>query len=321
MKYAFIEAHRGQHRIATMCRVLDVSSSGYYAWRRRGPGRRELADRKLLRAIQDVHHKSRGRYGARRIRAELKALGHRCSRKWVARLMAEHGIEARRRRRYRITTQSKHNKTVAPNVLNREFKAGAPNQKWVADITYIPTAEGWLYLAETSLLGLIDSYGIELVHPRREGRSPKQIGRKGSSNRRWIVGGKLCLLLNHLGLIVEWACDTANVYDGSAFQALVDQVAGQMVVFSDVHFEKQDWQPSNLRLCKRGEWNSRMLIETVLSMLTVVCHLKKVMHRVWAYFQSRLAYTVAIFNLLVQWHGLQPDQNGFVSLSIAEFSL
>lgn len=177
------------------------------------------------------------------------------------------------------------------------------------------------FLVKPSLIGLIDSYGIELLHPRREGRSPKQIGRKGSSNRRWIVGGKLCLLLNHLGLIVDWACDTVNVYDGSAFQALVDGVADQMVVFSDVHFEKKNWHPTNLRLCKRGEWNSRMLIETVLSMLTRVCHLKKVNHRIWAYFEARLAYTVAIFNLLVQWHGLQPDEKGLVSLSIAEFSL
>jgi transposase InsO family protein len=147
MKYAFIETHRGQHRVSTMCRVLEVSSSGYYAWRKRTPGQRELADRKLLLAIREVHRRSHARYGARRIQAELKAQGHRCSRKRVARLMAEHDLEARRRRRYRITTQSKHNKAVAPNVLNREFKAEAPNQKWVADITYIPTAEGWLYLA------------------------------------------------------------------------------------------------------------------------------------------------------------------------------
>jgi hypothetical protein len=106
------------------------------------------------------------------------------------------------------------------------------------------------FLAAPSLLGVIDSYGIELIHPRREGRSPKQIGRKGSSNRRWIVGGKLCLLLNHLGLVVDWDCDTANVYDGSAFQHLVDNVAEEMVVFADLHFSKQGWQPPNLRLCR-----------------------------------------------------------------------
>ena len=178
-------------------------------------------------------------------------------------------------------------------------------------------------MAEPSLIGVIDTYGIELIHPRREGRSDRQIGRKGKSNWRWIVGGKLCLLLNHLGLVVGWACDTANVYDGTpaAFQALVDEVADVMLVFSDVGFEKKDWNPTNLKLCKRGEWNSRMLIETVLSMLTTVCHFKKVGHRVWTYFETRLAYTMGVFNLLVQWDGLTPDEDGLVPLSIASFSL
>jgi putative transposase len=126
MKYAFIEAQRGQHR------VLEVSSSGYYAWRKRRPSQRELTDHRLLTAIQEAHRKSRSRYGARRIRAALTAQGYRCSRKRVARLMNEHGIEAKRRRRHRITTQSRHNKPVAPNRLNREFSAEAPNQKWLA---------------------------------------------------------------------------------------------------------------------------------------------------------------------------------------------
>jgi hypothetical protein len=178
-----------------------------------------------------------------------------------------------------------------------------------------------LFMAEPSLIGLIDSYGIELIHPRREGRSKQQIGKKGKSNWRWIVGGKLAILVNHLGLVVKWACDTANVYDGSAFQALVDSVADWMVVLSDEGFDKKDWHPTNLKLCKRGEWNTRMLIESILSMLTTVCHFKKVAHRVWSYFESRLAYTMALFNILVQWHGLQPDDTGFVHLSIAEFSL
>ncbi|MFN8440526.1 MAG: transposase [Caldilineaceae bacterium] len=94
------------------------------------------------------------------------------------------------------------------------------------------------FMAEPSLIGVIDSYGIELLHPVREGRSEQQIGRKGKSNHRWIVGGKLCYVLNHLGLIVSWDCDTANVYDGSSFQQLVDDLADWMVVFSDTGFEK-----------------------------------------------------------------------------------
>lgn len=177
------------------------------------------------------------------------------------------------------------------------------------------------FLAAPSLLGLADSFGIELLHPRREGRSEQQIGRKGYSNHRWIVGGKLCVVLNHLGLVVGWDCDTANVYDGSAFQDLVDSVADQMVVFVDPHFVKRDWLPAHLKVCKRGEWNSRMLVETFLSMLTVVVHFKHLSQRVWDYFQMRLAFTMAMFNLLVQWHGLDPDDNGFVRLSLADFSL
>lgn len=177
------------------------------------------------------------------------------------------------------------------------------------------------FMAAPSLIGLIDTFGIELIHPRREGRSDRQIGRKGKSNWRWIVGGKLCLLLNHLGLVVDWAVDTANVYDGSAFQDLVDGVADQMVVFSDTGFEKKDWHPTNLKTCKRGEWNTRMLVETVLSMLTATCHIKKMAHRVWSYFESHVGYTLALFNVLVQWYGLQPDEHGFVHLSIADFSL
>lgn len=181
----------------------------------------------------------------------------------------------------------------------------------------------WLkrFMAAPSLLGVIDSYGIELIHPRREGRSRQQIGKKGLSNKRWIVGGKLCLLLNHLGLIVNWDVATANVYDGTAFQTMVDDVAEAMLVLADEHFKKRDWHPTNLKICPRGTWNDRMMVETVLSMLTVVCHFKRVGHRVWDYFKSRVGYTMALFNILVQWHGLQPDDDGFVHLSIAEFSL
>lgn len=177
------------------------------------------------------------------------------------------------------------------------------------------------FLADHSLIGLADSYGIELIHPRREGRTEEQIGRKGLSNHRWIVGGKLCFLLNNLGLIVDWAMDTANVHDGTAFQDLISRHVAYMAIFADTGFTKKDWQPDNLRLCRRGEWNTRMIVETVLSMLTLVCHFKKVMHRVWLYFQSRLAYTMALFNILVQWDGIQVDEDGCVHFSIAEFSL
>jgi hypothetical protein len=176
------------------------------------------------------------------------------------------------------------------------------------------------FLAAPTVLGVIDTYGIELIHPMREGRSPQQIGRKGLSNHRWIVGGKLCLLLNQWGLVVAWACATAHVAD-TTFQGLIRQWEERMIILSDTAFHAAEGDPANLKLCRRGEWEERLLVETVLSMLTMVLHCKKVIHRVWASFQARLAFTMAAFNLLVQWHGLQPNMYGFVPLSSAEFSL
>lgn len=186
----------------------------------------------------------------------------------------------------------------------------------------LATHQDWTdrFLADPTLLGVADSYGIELIHPVREGRSEKQIGRKGLSNHRWIVGGKLGFVLNRLGLVVAWDWETANVYD-SVFHPLIERFEGQMVVFTDRGFHSRSGDPPNMKVCQHGEWNVRMVIETVLSMLTVVSHFKRVSHRVARYFQARLAFTMAVFNLCVQWDGLPPLPNGFVPLSIAPFSL
>jgi hypothetical protein len=163
------------------------------------------------------------------------------------------------------------------------------------------THQDWtqVFLASPTVLGVIDTYGIALIHPMREGRSPQQIGRKGLSNHRWIVGGKLCLLLNQWGLIVGWACATANIAD-KTFQGLIRQCEERMIILSDISFHAAEGDPTNLKLCQRGEWEDRMLVETVFSMLTLVSHFKQVMHRVWAYFQARLAFTMAAFNVLIQ---------------------
>ena len=176
------------------------------------------------------------------------------------------------------------------------------------------------FLATPSVLGVVDSYGIELVHPVREGRSHQQIGRKGKSNHGWIVGGKLCLLLNQWGLVVGWACAGANAPD-TAFHPLIATYEEERMVLSDTAFHAKEGDPVNLKLCDSGLWNTRMLVETVLSMVHGVCHLKKVAHRTWAAFQTRLAFTLATFNLLVQWYGFTPDAHGFIHLSLAEFSL
>lgn len=176
------------------------------------------------------------------------------------------------------------------------------------------------FLAAPTVLGVADSYGIEFIHPWREGRTPAQIGKKGISNHRWIVGGKLALVLNQWGLVSAWECATANVHD-TTFQPLVAQFAEEMIVLTDGGFHAAAGDPVNMLVCHKGEWNVRMMVETVLSMLSVVCHFKHMRHRVWRSFQAHLAAAMAVFNLLVAWHGLKPDDEGRLHLSIAEFSL
>ncbi len=178
------------------------------------------------------------------------------------------------------------------------------------------------FLAEPTLFGVIDSYGIELCHPIREVHQPhrERIGKKGFASWRWIVGGKLCVLANKFGLITDWTVKGANVSD-TEFLPLVEAVKEKMIVLADNGFRRRVNQPENLKLCRRGEWNDRMLIETLFSLLSQVCKLKHLRQRVWAYFETRLAYTVALFNLLQQWNGLKFDVNGVSHLSLAEFSL
>ncbi|MBK8751634.1 MAG: transposase [Candidatus Competibacteraceae bacterium] len=177
-----------------------------------------------------------------------------------------------------------------------------------------------LFLAPPTLLGIVDSYGIELIHPIREGRSPAQIGRKGVSNHRWIVGYKLCLLANCWGGIVGWLCAPDQVHD-TVFHPLINVFKDRMRVLADTGFHAHEGDPPHLKLCPRGTWNNRMLIETLFSMLTLISHTKKMMHRVAEYLEARLAFTVAAFNLRVQWNGMKPDPDGFIPLSIAEFNL
>ncbi len=178
------------------------------------------------------------------------------------------------------------------------------------------------FLAEPTLFGVIDSYGIELCHPIRENHQPhrNRIGRKGFASWRWIVGGKFCVLANKFGLITDWTVKTANVSD-TEFLPLVERVREQMIVLADRGFRRRTGQPENLKICSRGEWNDRMLIETLFSLLSQVCRLKHLRQRVWEYFEMRLAFTVALFNLLQQWNGLNFDEHGVSHFSLAEFSL
>jgi putative transposase len=147
MSYAFIRDHVVGFPIQVMCEVLGVSRSGYYDWASRPESARAVEDRAVAAEIRTAHAVSRGRYGSPRVHAALRAQGRRVGRKRVARLMRGMGLSARRKRRFRRTTDSAHPFPVAPNLLGRDFTAAAPDRVWLADLTYIWTAEGWLYLA------------------------------------------------------------------------------------------------------------------------------------------------------------------------------
>jgi putative transposase len=158
MKYRFIETYLTKYSVGRLCILLGISRSSYYAWRKRKPSQRAQNNQALIDHIRRIHKQSRKAYGSPRVYAQLKKQGYSCTKKRVARLMRQDGLKGQRKYRKVITTNSKHNYPVAANVLNREFQAEKPNQKWVADITYIPTNEGWLYVA-----GVLDLFSRKIV--------------------------------------------------------------------------------------------------------------------------------------------------------------
>ena len=150
MRFAFIQTHAPIWRVRTMCRVLAVSRAGYYAWRARPLSERAATDRRLTVQLRALHREVKARYGSPRMTVELQRRGERCGENRVARLMRQAGLRAKSPRRFRVTTQSQHRALVAPNLLSRRFTIAMQprvDHAWAADITYIPTREGWLYLA------------------------------------------------------------------------------------------------------------------------------------------------------------------------------
>jgi putative transposase len=142
-----VKKHQNQYPVEVLCKVLGVSRSGFYKWLGRCPSKRSVRREKLLMEIKTVHKESHGNYGSPRVHEQLKLNGTHCNRKTVEKLMSKNGIRSKTKRRFKATTNSKHNKPVAENLLNREFHAAEPDQKWVSDVTYVWTDEGWLYLA------------------------------------------------------------------------------------------------------------------------------------------------------------------------------
>ena len=159
MRFRFIRDHHADYPVTIICRAIEVSPAGYYAWRSRTESPRAVANRELLDDIRRVHRDTRGRYGSPRIHVELKAQGRGASRGRIARLMRREGIRAIMARPRRVrTTDSRHDHPIAPNLLNRNFSAAAPDRIWLADITYVETGQGWLYLA-----AVMDLYSRRIV--------------------------------------------------------------------------------------------------------------------------------------------------------------
>jgi putative transposase len=147
VRFQFIEDHRDELSVTRMCKALNVSPSGFYAWRSRPVSAREMANRELVKKIEAVYYDSYETYGSPRVYHELKSQDVACSENRVARLMRLQSLRAKQVRRYKTTTKRNKRHPVAPNLLKRDFRADRPDHKWLTDITYIPTQEGWLYLA------------------------------------------------------------------------------------------------------------------------------------------------------------------------------
>ncbi len=208
MRFAFIDGHKDEYPVGIMCRMLSVSRSGYYEWLGRDASQRKLDELRLVRKIEDVHRGSRSTYGSPRVTRMLKALGETASEGRVARIMQRYGIRAKQARKYRPqTTNSKHSLPVAPDRLQRDFTPPAENRAWVADITYIPTREGWLYLA-----CVMDLFSRKIVGHSMHERMPQELTMealaRAFANRRPAAG-----LISH--------SDRGSQYASEAYRRLV----------------------------------------------------------------------------------------------------
>lgn len=241
MRFTFIQNHAEQFPVDLLCQVLQVSRSGYYVWRQRPPSDQAQRREQLVCRIHEVHEASRQRYGAPRVHAELQAQGTSCSKNTVATLMRRRGLRSKMHRRFVVrTTDSRHGHPVAENRLNQQFQRPLPNQAWVADITYIATTEGWLYLA-----AVLDICSRKVVgwatadHLRAE--LPATALRMALTQRDAPEG-----LLHHSDRGVQYACDeyqqllsahritpsmsrTGNCYDNAMMESFFGTLKTELI--------------------------------------------------------------------------------------------
>ena len=201
MKYPFIESHVPEFPVSLLCRVMGVAVAGYYAWRRRSPSQRQVRREELIEQIRRVHVRSRGTYGSPRVHRELRAQGVAVCENTVAKVMKQASIRSRTRRRFIVrTTDSNHDYPVADNLLDRNFCPAGMNQVWASDLTYIPTDQGWLYLAVVMDLGSRRIVGWSMADHLRADLTCDAL-RMAITQRRPSAG-----LLHHSDRGVQYAC-------------------------------------------------------------------------------------------------------------------
>lgn len=282
MKYAFMATYQVEFSLKRMCLLLGVSRSGYYAWQRRRQSLRERANRALLVQIRAVHEMSRQSYGSPRIHAYLRRTGYFCGRHRVARLMHQHRIMARKApRRSPQTTQQRPGAKTAPNLLNREFLALVPNEKWVSDITYIDTAEGWLYLA-----AILDLYSRRVVGwgmaERMDVSLVEEAWRMAISIRQPATG-----LLHH--------SDRGSQYTSDIY---LDHLANRHCLIS---------------MSRKGNCYDNAVMESFFATLKVECAYKQ--------FLSQAEARSAIFEFIEGWYNRHRLHSSLGYLSPEEFEL
>jgi putative transposase len=280
MRYQFIQTHQAEFPLRRLCGVLAVSPSGYYAWRGRPLSAQAQANQKLVREIRAVHGRSRGTYGSPRVHAELRLCGFRVGKNRVARLMRLENIRGRRQKKQPHTTDSRHGYPVAPNRLNRDFHTTRPDEKWLADITYIPTAEGWLYLAV-----VMDLFSRQIVGwsfaPTLESSLVERAFRMAVQNRPALHG-----LLHH--------SDRGSQYAGDPYQQLL---AAQRVQVS---------------MSRTGNCYDNAPMESFFS--TLKCE-----HVHWQSYQTRLEAMTDIFFYIAGFYNRQRRHSSLAYLAPDEF--
>ena len=251
MKYRFIQHHKHQYSLFKLCRILRIARTSYHSWLHRIPGKREQENQMLLEEIKRVHEKSRKTYGSPRITDELKDKGYTCSRPRVARLMRQHNIRAKTKRKFKITTQSKHKYPLSPDLVNQNFSATAPNELWTSDITYIRTKGGWLYLtvilevfnrqivgwSMSNRLTAIQTTIPALIHAYRRQRSKPGLIFHSDRGVQYASREFRYYLKKHK--IVQSMSGKGNCYDNAITESFIKTLKTELIYFQKYQTRKQ----------------------------------------------------------------------------------